>query len=211
MCMPVRKKEGYGTGEGWRYNHSYDSDPWVAGNHDFYFRMPVDMTSHGVSFEDNPYGKSGNNLTITFTYTSPTKAADQQDIIFAARNIDKEEYRASLPNGAPVLFNHALSGVKFAIANPDEAMITSVVFTGLKGSGTCTITPAKETNYSDTDTHSSATAVDWGTPTVVTGAKYTATFDKVVNYNTGKFAKNGNYPDSFKGAGPRPSGSSRRR
>ena len=195
------RKEGYGTGEGWRYNHSYDSDPWVAGNHDFYFRMPVDMTSHGVSFEDNPYGKSGNNLTITFTYTSPTKAADQQDIIFAARNIDKEEYRASLPNGAPVLFNHALSGVKFAIANPDEAMITSVVFTGLKGSGTCTITPAKETNYSDTDTHSSATAVDWGTPTVVTGAKYTATFDKVVNYNTGKFAKNGNYPDSFKGAG----------
>ena len=195
------RKEGYGTGEGWRYNHSYDSDPWVAGNHDFYFRMPVDMTSHGVSFEDNPYGKSGNNLTITFTYPSPTKAADQQDIIFAARNIDKEEYRASLPNGAPVLFNHALSGVKFAIANPDEAMITSVVFTGLKGSGTCTITPAKETNYSDTDTHSSATAVDWGTPTVVTGAKYTATFDKVVNYNTGKFAKNGNYPDSFKGAG----------
>lgn len=191
------RKEGYGTGEGWRYNHSYDSDPWVAGNHDFYFRMPV--KANGV--DSLKYGKSNDGLTITFQYTSPTKAADQQDIIFAARNIGKDEYLASLPNGAPVLFNHALSGVKFAIANPDEAMITSVVFTGLKGSGTCTITPSGETNNSDTDVHSSATAVDWGTPTVVSGAKYTATFDKVVNYNTGKFAKNGKYPDSFKGAG----------
>lgn len=193
------RKEGHGTGEGWRYNHHYSSDPWsVADNHDFYFRMPA--KANGVTYPLT-YGKSDDNLTITFTYTSPTKAADQQDIIFAARNIDKEEYRASLPNGAPVLFNHALSGVKFAIANPDEAMITSVVFTGLKGSGTCTITPAKETDYSDTDTHSSATAVNWGTPTVVTGAKYTATFDKVVSYDSGKFKNNGNYPDSFKGAG----------
>ena len=192
------RKEDHGTGEGWRYNHTYDSDPWVAGNHDFYFRMPA--TANGVTYPLK-YGKSNDGLTITFQYTSPTKAADQQDIIFAARNIGKEEYLASLPNGAPVLFNHALSGVKFAIANPDEAMITSVEFTGLKGTGTCTITPSGETNNSDTDVHSSATAVDWGTPTVVTGAKYTATFDKVVNYNTGKFAKNGNYPDSFKGAG----------
>ena len=141
-------------------------------------------------------------LTITFTYTSPTKAADQQDIIFAARNISKDEYLASLPNGAPVLFNHALTGVKFALANPDEAMITSVEFTGLKGTGTCTITPAGENDYSDTDTHSSATAVNWGTtPKVVTGAKYTATFDKVVSFDTTAFAKNGKYPDSFKGAG----------
>ena len=193
------RKKDHGTGEGWRYNHHYSSDPWsVADNHDFYFRMPV--KANGVTYPLT-YGKSNDNLTITFTYTSPTKAEDQQDIIFAARNIDKEEYRASLPNGAPVLFNHALSGVKFAIANPDEAMITSVVFTGLKGTGTCTITPSGETDNSDTDVHSSATAVNWGTPTVVTGAKYTATFDKVVSYDSGKFKNNGNYPDSFKGAG----------
>lgn len=192
------RKEDHGTGEGWRYNHTYDSDPWVAGNHDFYFRMPA--TANGVTYPLT-YGNSGDDLTITFTYTSPTKAEDQQDIIFAARNIDKEEYLASLPNGVPVLFNHALTGVKFALANPDEAMITSVEFTGLKGTGTCTITPSGETNNSDTDVHSSATAVNWGTPTVVTGAKYTATFDKVVNYNSGEFAKNGKYPDSFKGAG----------
>ena len=193
------RKEGHGTGEGWRYNHHYSSDPWsVADNHDFYFRMPV--KANGVTYPLT-YGKSNDNLTITFTYTSPTKAEDQQDIIFAARNIGKDEYLASLPNGAPVLFNHALSGVKFAIANPDEAMITSVVFTGLKGTGTCTITPSGETNNSDTDVHSSATAVNWGTPTVVTGATYTAEFSKVVSYESGKFAKKGNYPESFKGAG----------
>ena len=193
------RKEGYGTGEGWRYNYTYSSDPWAAAtNHDFYFRMPA--TANGVTYPLT-YAKSGNNLTITFTYTSPTKAADQQDIIFAARNIGKAEYLASLPNGAPVLFNHALTGVKFAIANPDEAMITSVEFTGLKGTGTCTITPSGETNNSDTNVHSSATAVNWGDPDPVDGAKYTATFTKVVSYDSGKFAKNGNYPNSFKGAG----------
>ena len=193
------RKEGHGTGEGWRYKHTYSSDPWSVDNYDFYFRMPV--TANGVTYPLQ-YGKDDeDNLTITFTYTSPTKAADQQDIIFAARNIDKGEYLASRPNGVPVLFNHALSGVKFAIANPDEAMITSVEFTGLKGTGTCTITPSGETDYSDTDVHSSATAVNWGTPTVVTGAKYKATFNEVVSYETGKFAKNGNYPDSFQGSG----------
>lgn len=192
------RKTGYGTGEGWRYNHNYASDPWAgADNHDFYFRMPVNMT--GVS--GLSYGKSGNDLTITFSYTSPTTAAQQQDIIFAARNITKEEHLNSLPNGAPVLFNHALTGVKFAIANPDEAMITSVEFTGLKGQGTCTIKPAKETDYSDTGTYSSATAVDWGTPTVVENATYSAEFDEVVSFNSGAFENNGNYPSSFAGAG----------
>lgn len=212
-----RKGEGnedysdYGTGSGWRYNYNYDSDPWkTKNNYDFYFRMPFKPAGVKTDNAGNPiltYGKSGNNLTITFTYTSPAKAEDQQDIIFAARNVTKEEHLNSLPNGVPVLFNHALTGVKFAIANPDEAMITSVKFTGLAGTGTCIITPANEGgNYTDAITeHSSAEAVNWGTgedaPSVVTGAAYTATFDEVVPFSGNSFESKGNYPDSFKGAG----------
>ena len=195
------RKEGYGTGEGWRYHYTYSSDPWAnTDNHDFYFRMPANMS--GIGEGGFTYAKTTDGkLTITFTYTSPTKAADQQDIIFAARNIGKDEYLASLPNGAPVLFNHALTGVKFAIANPTEAMIDSVKFTGLKGTGTCTITPSGETNNSDTNIHSSADAVDWGEPDPVDGATYIAKFSKVVKYESGEFANNGKYPNSFKGAG----------
>jgi hypothetical protein len=80
-------------------------------------------------------------------------------------------------------------------------MIDSVKFTGLKGTGTCTITPSGETNNSDTNTHSSAKAVNWGEPDPVNGATYIAKFSKVVSYDSGKFENNGKYPNSFKGAG----------
>ena len=188
---------------GWRYNHTYPSDPWANGAVDFYFRMPSDMTSNGVTLGTDAYGKSGNNLTITFDYESPTEAKDQQDIIFAARNVTKDQYTGSLPNGVPVLFNHALAAVKFAIANPEEASITSIEFTGLVGKGKCTITPAKENDYHDnTGSHSSADAVKWTLDKTATGATYSSgEFGDPVSYTSGSFAKNGDYPSSFAAAG----------
>ena len=191
------------VGGGWRYNYTYASDPWANGAVDFYLRMPSDMTSNGVTLGTNAYGKNGNNLTITFGYESPTEAKKQQDIIFAARNVTKEQYTQSLPNGVPVLFNHALAAVKFAIANPEEAAITSVEFTGLVGKGTCTITPAKENNYHDnTGSYSSADAVDWTLDKEATGATYSSgDFGDPVSYTSGSFANKGDYPSSFAGAG----------
>ncbi len=188
---------------GWRYNHTYASDPWANGAVDFYFRMPSDMTSHGVTLGTDAYGKSGNNLTITFGYESPTEAKSQQDIIFAARNVNKDQYTKSLPNGVPVLFNHALTAVKFAIANPEEASITSIEFTGLVGKGTCTITPAIENDYRDnTGNYSSADAVNWTLDKTATGATYSSgDFGDPVSYTSGSFANNGDYPSSFAGAG----------
>ena len=191
------------VGGGWRYNHTYPSDPWANGAIDFYFRMPSDMTSNGVSLGTDAYGKSGDNLTITFDYVSPIEAKKQQDIIFAARNVTKDQYTGSLPNGVPVLFNHALTAVKFAIANPEEAAITSVEFTGLVGEGTCTITPAKEGDYRDiTSTYSSADAVSWTLDTEATDATYSSgEFGDPVSYTSGSFANNGKYPSSFAGGG----------
>lgn len=188
---------------GWRYTHTYDSDPLANGAVDFYLRMPSDMTSKGVTFGNNAYGKSGDDLTITFDYVSPTDAKDQQDIIFAARNVTKKQYINSLPNGVPVLFNHALAAVKFAIANPEEAAITSVEFTGLVGKGTCTITPAKENDYRDnTGSYSSASAVNWLLDETATGEKYSSgDFGDPVSYTSGSFDKNGDYPSSFAGSG----------
>lgn len=196
--------EGEMVGGGWRFNHTYASDPWANGAVDFYFRMPSDMTSYGVTLGTDAYGKNGNDLTIKFDYESPALAAAQQDIIFAARNVTKDQYSKSLPNGVPVLFNHALAAVKFAIANPKEAAITSVEFTGLVGKGTCTITPAKENDYRDNTTgnYSSADAVSWALIESATGATYSSgEFGTPVSYGSGSFANNGDYPSSFAAAG----------
>ena len=160
------------VGNGWRYHHNYNGDPWPDGAVDFYLSMPANMTSNGVTITG--YGKdTNNNGTITFTYQSPANAADQQDIIFAYTSLTKDQHKDFLPNGAPVLFRHALTGVKFAIENNDDdkqISIKEVIFNGLKDKGTCTITPAKDdasdfSQYKDVITYySSAAAVNWGTP-----------------------------------------------
>ena len=145
---------------GWRYQGMFD---WKKDSYDFYMSMPEDMTSKGVS--GLTYGKTdAGKHTITFNYTTPESASatDLQDLIFAARSITKTEAENNRVEGVPVLFHHALTGVKFRIANNDEmdldedgnplgktnrtqTYITKVTIRGLKNSGTCTITPREET------------------------------------------------------------------
>lgn len=153
-------------GSGWRYNHDYNGDPWPSEDGDvgFYLNMPAAPT--GVSITGHTGGK------FTFTYTSPSKAADQQDILFAYRVTNKAKYLENFhPNGIPVLFNHALTAVKFRIGNDgtdittNKIKITKITFKNLVDKGTCTITPASEDNYKDNEsTYSSATAASWTNP-----------------------------------------------
>ena len=93
-------------GNGWRYYHNYAGDPWPSGDNEgkpvgFYLNMPA--APAGVTITGHSDGK------FTFTYTSPTSAKEQEDILFAYRKMTKEEHKGFLPNGAPVLFNHALT------------------------------------------------------------------------------------------------------
>lgn len=146
-------------GAGWRYQGAFE---WEKDSYDFYMSMPEDMTSKGVS------NLSYDNKTITFNYTSPADASatDLQDLIFAARTITKQQAKDNRVEGVPVLFHHALTGVKFRIANNDEldlgedgkpkgktdrtqTYITKVTIKGLKNSGTCVITPRMEADQSD--------------------------------------------------------------
>ena len=208
------------VGGGWRYQGEFSG--WPENEKlplDFYLRMPTDTA--GLGFKALTYAKTGNNLNFTFTYTSPETASAQKDIIFAARQLSKSEHDTKLPNGAPVLFNHALTAVKFAIANYDEdkkITIKSVSFKGLVGTADCRVTPAVEDNYRDNKTNfssGSATVVKWTIPenpdrskTYSSGTfgapvqfeKKTTTTDEETGEETttgGKFAKNGEYPDSF--------------
>lgn len=213
---------------GWRFHHNYDGDPWPTKTDavDFYLRMPVTM--NGVT--DLAYGKTDNKPTVSFKLTSPGTAAEQQDIIFSALTASKEDYLNSLPNGMPVLFHHALTGVKFRIVNNDEhelgedgnplgkekrtqTYITKVTITGLKNSGTCVVTPKAETenntdnrtNYSSGD-HTfnqtgTAGTIAW---TYLEGTgEFVQSFEEsdIVAYEGGSFGSKGDYPDSFSGAG----------
>lgn len=174
-----RKDES--QGEGWRYQHNYNGDPWPAsGAVGFYLNMPAAPT--GVNITGRTGGK------FTFTYTSPTTAAEQQDILFAYTSMTKDEHKGFLPNGAPVLFNHALTAVKFAIGNDksdidaNTVKITKVTFKNLVNSGTCVITPTDAVTDVK-DTYSSAGATSWTPGTPADNTITSGTIQDTVTYN----------------------------
>ena len=190
------------SGSGWRYQGEFE---WERDSYDFYMGMPLVM--EGVS------NFTGENKVISFDFTSESgaSATAQQDLIFAARTITKQEAETNRVNGVPVLFYHALTGVKFRIANNDEltqgkeghtqTYITKVTIKGLKNSGTCTITPDADAEFSSTETTFTSGAVSWeysdGTGSF--SQSYTEA-QNLTEYSDGSFENYGNYPESFSGA-----------
>ena len=133
---------------GWRYRHNYSSNPWPEDKKapvDFYLHMPADYPSMG-SFD---YSQEG---SIAFDYSSPRYGADQKDIIFGYTQLSREEHDGYLPQGAPVIMSHALTGIKFRSASDNsgstKTIITKVEFIGLKGTGHCVITPGTSVVWS---------------------------------------------------------------
>ena len=183
---------------GWRYQGSYDGNPWPEDEDetvDLYFRMPSSQTN--VTNIVRSDGK------FTFNYTSPETAKTQQDILFAYRPLTKAQHKANLKQGGtPILFNHALSGVKFAISNESDELanvgIKSVIITNLISSGRCELTPAKEGEYRDsTGVYSSAKAAKWTLGTTRADFNSEDFGDPVSFENGGSFENMGQYGDSF--------------
>ena len=184
---------------GWRYQGSYNGNPWPTDENesvDLYFRMPSTQT--------NVTSITRNGGKFTFNYTSPATAKAQQDILFAYRPLTKAQHKAYLKQGGtPILFNHALTAVKFAIGNEEDELedvgIKSVTINGLINSGSCILTPAKEDEYRDDKTgkYSSATAAVWTLGTT-RGNFSSGDFGDPVSYQTnGSFENNGKYGESF--------------
>lgn len=151
------------TAKSGKWEHLYENlDPFANGDLRFFMRMPADFID--TQCENLDYKADGK---IEFDYTSPNSASGQKDILFTSRPLTKNDYNPK--EGAAVLFHHALTGVKFRVANGDElddlgVVITKVVFKGFQTSGHCTVVPNSENNYKDNKTnYSSATAVTWGT------------------------------------------------
>ena len=132
-------------GKFWCYGYDYPTNIWGDQTTpvDFAFYMPANMTSSGVTptFTGN---------ATTFTYVSPETAVETQDIVFGGVTKTFKEYHNdySKYGGTKVKLYHALTGVKFAIANAKkngkleyDIQIKEIIFTGLANKGTCTFTP----------------------------------------------------------------------
>ena len=206
------------NGKNWK--REFTTGPW--GDEEallFYARMATEDTdpSHssqpiGIVPNSHRYLYEGNVQSMTFSYRSPLTAQKQQDILFAARTITKT---GETP--FPILFYHALTGVKFATAHTNGAndivktFIKKVEFTGLLGYGKCTVTSLTENDgYVDNAaSYSSANAISWDASfNGVNGqdAVYSQVFSETtVNYgggtSGGSFSSKGDYPGSFSTAG----------
>ncbi len=164
----------------------------------FFLRAPYDQegsTVTNLSYYPNG-GTVGEDAKpvpaggITFTYdgSSLTSATDQKDLLFTSREVTAAEYDdfTNKNQAIPVLFHHALTGVKFAnfFSNPDEDLdvktyITKVEITGLADGGRCIIKPRQEGGkYEDDKTgdYSSATVASWDMYTYGEDVVYTQTF-----------------------------------
>lgn len=212
------KSELSGTGvdefayDSGKWTNTYDESIWTGRSKlNFYMYMPMDMT---VAPEGGTAPVSNLNFEdqkITFKYTSPANAADQDDILFSYKELKKSEYNPK--EGASILFHHALTGVKFRLENPDViTSINSVTFNNIVTEGSCTVTPKDEKevdpgvdnptgHYSSGD---GATVVwDLGEEDEeVRGNVSSGDFGDLVTYGSGKgevanFGAKGTYPESF--------------
>ena len=175
-------------GDAWRYGFTYQVDIWGDGTSDveFYPRMPSDMESHGVSSLNY-----STTATTKFSYTSPAEADQQQDIIFGWKKMNFEQYKAEYTQngGARITLYHALTGVKFAIANPSSEIsgikFKIVAFTGLANKGTCEFRGNAAGTATDPKIVWTSTEVTSATNRIMTLEPDVVSYDK--DQNTNKF------------------------
>lgn len=193
------------------YKKKYDNNLWDKQGLYFFSRTPVDITDNTNIVSGLAYNTTNGSIKFHYNGATLTKAEDQKDILFTSRQVsDSTEYQnlISQSKGIPILFHHALTGVKFAIANYEAGLITidSVYFRGLYDSGECIITPEKENGgYVDiADNYSSARTTKWTADSLkASSTAYYAAFTDTVYYAPGgNFGSEDNkYPASFSNAG----------
>ena len=194
----------------------FDADPWgEAENLYFFARVVTDDPSVAIQNQigvlTNSYQYSYDaeqGQQMTFSYRSALTAVDQQDILFAARAIKK----ADANKGIPILFYHALTGVKFATAHENDGntktFIDKVELTGIYGYGKCYVTSVTEDDdyKDDPDIYSSMSAIRWE-PSFGNGRTKTSVYSQEfsetpVDYaQGGSFGSKGKYADSFAAGG----------
>ena len=159
------------------YRKDFPNGLW--DNAPLYFYMWMPGTKPGVG-EDLSF--DAGKISFTFDETSMTTADSQIDLLFTSRYFTDREGTPNdfnsynMQTGAPLLFQHVLSGVKFSTANyisgeleGTKTYIKEVKFKGLADGGFCEIDKpvGKEDNptspyvLDNTSDYSSARVVKW--------------------------------------------------
>ena len=194
---PISAAPDATKGDGWRYVHNYSASPWPDNNTlvDFFLRMPA--SDDGIQIdqanENAVNGITYNNTdkTMTFDYVSPLEGESQTDILFSHTSLSKAQHDGYLPNGAPVLMHHALTGVKFRTGNDNtgttKTIITKVEFTGLAASGHCVVGPSGLATWSN-----------WGSTGLTFTQQFTNHNYQEVGDGTVTYNKDADHPENNK-------------
>lgn len=170
------------------YSHRYNVD--LEDGLQFFIKAPYNYSNNSIAYDTS-------NGSISFSYESPLTAADQKDLLFSSKTIEK------VGDSNRVLLYHALTAVKFKISSSTGKKvtlesITKVEFNGLYSKGDCVVTPSFDgdsfnQSNQNAGTEKSADTVAWSNRSDNT---------KVISQTfTGDDAKGrtlaGNYPTSF--------------
>ena len=146
---------GSATAKPLTYKYDFATGIWpdnVTGNLLFFLSAPDQVNGDlkaGVKSINYFYTKglvgekAADKGVIRFTYQSPAAAADQEDILFSTKSIDRDSYNPNSFENASILFYHTLAGVKFKVGNDSDEKISikSVTLTKIKNAGSCTVNP----------------------------------------------------------------------
>lgn len=173
----------------WHYH--YGEDIWGEGKLPTYFFMRMPGENDGVTLDADPYSFTNDKGSIKFSYTTPDSAAVQKDILFTSYK------RTGQTNAEKVTFYHALTGVKFAnffdyslhegAYAKAETIIKNIKISGLKNTGTCTVTTPL--NPADQSSQKSKDVVVWDQ---LSGS---GTYEQKIAYAFAEYDK-GLFPDA---------------
>lgn len=187
------------------YKNCYGSNRWpekTNGKNDgtlrfFFEAIPANHKDASGNDYVGPrsYNKNG---SISFHYTSPANAVDQQDILFTSKDMTWADHN---DEDNTVLFYHALTGVKFKLSESTDfessgmsIAINSITIEGLANEGDCVVTP----NYTDDNTSKkgnpsnkngatetrSAACSQWSNKTTPANSEFKVTFEDIDEFNT---------------------------
>ena len=153
----------------------------------FFMRMPG--IDDGVTLGATPYNTETGAITFSYTTPTPAQGVENQDATVQKDILFTSYKRTEKTNAENITFYHALTGIKFAnffdyslkegAYAKAETIIKQVKISGIKNTGTCTVTPDVTTSDNGTVTYGSAKSsevVNWGT-TPSGSATYTQKID----------------------------------
>lgn len=130
------------------WSHYYEGETWPDDNRLlYYFTVPSSIPEY-VSI-DGTSDASKESRTVVFSLKEgyPTSAKDQQDVMFAANDINVVRGGVSREN--IIKFYHVYTAVRFKQADQGgKYTITGITLTGMPVSGTCTVSPSPEKSSS---------------------------------------------------------------